>query len=101
MEPPDDRKTILLHRLKLFRRVGYTIDFNEDMSEEALSAIHDVVFAEHQKRGQEVRERVALRFAIIQGEATGQIDSDEAVKMVLSEPSNEDLQDFLDERTEK
>jgi len=42
-----------------------------------------------------------LRFAIIQGEATGQIDSDEAVKMVLSEPSNEDLQDFLDERTEK
>ena len=97
MEPPDGNKQILLHRLHLYRQVGYTIDFNENMTEEALLAIHNIVSAEHQKQKQKTQERMALRFAIIQGEATGQIDSDQAVKMILSRPSNEDLQDFIDQ----
>lgn len=101
MEPPDDKKTILLHRLRLFRQHGYTIDFNEDMTEETLSTIHDYVFAAHQKKKQEVEERMALRFAILQGEAAGQIDSNDALRIVSSEHSNKDLQDFVDQRSTK
>jgi CO dehydrogenase/acetyl-CoA synthase gamma subunit (corrinoid Fe-S protein) len=101
MEPPDDRKTILLHRLRMFRLHGYTIDFNDDMTEEALLAIHNEIFAAHQKKQQEVKERMDLRFAILRGESTGQIDSDEAVRLVRSEHSSKDLQDFVDQRIGK